>query len=248
MYRYSFTRIPGEVLVIGLASGITLGSAGRHPIEHLDCVEISPEAVEASHYFDHINYNILSDPRVELIIEDGRNHLALTNRKYDVIISEPSNPWIAGISDLFTLEFFQSCRQRLNPEGVVCVWLHAYDIEDKTFRSVINTFHTVFPCCTIWESWAGVDYFLIGSPKKIMVDYGTLVKRLQDEGISNDLGRIQVRNAADFLSGFVMDERGVQEYVQGRVFIFIPTITPWWNFLLPGHCTMRTLKYPYWKR
>lgn len=62
-----------SVLVIGLASGITLGSAGLYPIEHLDCVEISPESIEASHYFDHINYNILEDSRVNVIIEDGRN-------------------------------------------------------------------------------------------------------------------------------------------------------------------------------
>ncbi|MGA1842612.1 MAG: fused MFS/spermidine synthase [bacterium] len=83
---------PGRVLVIGLASGVTLGSAGLYPVEHLDCVEISPAAVEASCYFDHVNHNILDDSRVELIIEDGRNHLALTDRKYDIIISEPSNP------------------------------------------------------------------------------------------------------------------------------------------------------------
>jgi len=207
---------PRSVLVIGLASGVTLGSAGLYPVERLDCVEISPETVAASHYFDHVNYHILEDPRVELIIEDGRNHLALTNRTYDVIISEPSNPWIAGISDLFTQEFFHLCRQRLNPAGVVCVWLHSYNIEDETFRSIIHTFHTVFPYCTIWESSLGIDFLLIGSCEKITLDYGVLLKRLQDEGIGNDLKRINIKNAVDFLAHFVMDEEGVKAYVQAH--------------------------------
>ncbi|MGA1791756.1 MAG: fused MFS/spermidine synthase [bacterium] len=207
---------PQSVLVIGLASGVTLGSAGLYPVKNLDCVEISPEAVEASHYFDHVNYHILTDPRVELIIEDGRNHLALTNRTYDVIISEPSNPWIAGISDLFTQEFFQLCRQRLNPEGVACVWLHAYNIADETFRSIVYTFNTVFPYFTIWESSLGVDYLLIGSCEKISLDYGTLLDRLRDEGLGNDLGRINIKNAAEFLTHFVMDEEIMKDYVQAE--------------------------------
>ncbi|MGA1870801.1 MAG: fused MFS/spermidine synthase [bacterium] len=207
---------PQSVLVIGLASGVTLGSSGLYPIKKLDCVEISPEAVEASHYFDHVNYNILKDPRVELIIEDGRNHLALTNRKYDVIISEPSNPWIAGISDLFTREFFQLCRDRVNIGGVVCVWLHAYNIEDGTFRSIIHTFQTVFPYLTIWESSVGVDYLLIGSGERIALDYGRLLKEFQNEGIGNDLKRINIKNAVDFLGHFVMDEAGVGAYLQSK--------------------------------
>ncbi len=205
---------PRSVLVIGLASGVTLGSAGLYPVESLDCVEISPEAVEASHYFNHVNYEILKDPRVELIIEDGRNHLALTDKRYDVIISEPSNPWIAGISDLFTQEFFRLCRQRLNPKGIVCVWLHAYNIDDKAFRSIVYTFHTVFPYFSIWESSLGVDFLLIGSQETISLDYGTLLRRLQDEGISHDLKRISIKNAVDFLAHFVMDEKAVETYTQ----------------------------------
>jgi len=204
---------PASALVIGLASGVTLGSAGLYPVERLDCVEISPEVVTASHYFDHVNYKILEDPRIELIIEDGRNHLALTDRRYDVIISEPSNPWIAGISDLFTQEFFQLCRRRLNPEGIACVWIHSYNIEDKTFRSILHTFHTVFPYCTVWESSLGVDFLLIGSQEKISLDYKTLLGWLQDEGIRSDLRRINIKDAVDLLAHFVMDEAKVATYV-----------------------------------
>ncbi|MGA1791823.1 MAG: fused MFS/spermidine synthase [bacterium] len=207
---------PLSVLVIGLASGVTLGSAGLYPVEHLDCVEISPEVEEASHYFDHINYNILADPRVELIIEDGRNHLALTDRRYDVILSQPSNPWIAGISDLFTREYFQLCRKRLKPKGVTCVWFNAYHIEHEIFRNIIHTFHSIFPFFTIWESSRGTDYLLIGSEEMVTLDYSALLSRLRDEGIAHDLRRIDIKDASELLAHFVMDENGVEDYLKGR--------------------------------
>ncbi|MGA1823397.1 MAG: fused MFS/spermidine synthase [bacterium] len=202
-----------SVLVIGLASGITLGSAGLYPLEQLDCIEISPESIAASHYFDHLNYNILEDPRVSVIIEDGRNHVALTNKTYDVIISEPSNPWIAGIADLFTQEFFHLCRKRLNPGGIACVWIHAYTLEDKIFRSIVRTFQSVFPYCSLWETALGIDFLLIGSEEKITTDYGTIVTLLEDEGIANDLKRINSKNAVDVLAHFIMDEKNIKEYV-----------------------------------
>ncbi|MGA1870200.1 MAG: fused MFS/spermidine synthase [bacterium] len=209
---------PQKVCVIGLASGVTLGSSALYSTERLDCVEISPEAVEASHYFDHINYKVLEDSRVELIIEDGRNHLALTDRDYDVIISEPSNPWMAGIADLFTQEYFQLCRQKLTPHGVACIWLNAYSIEDKTFRSIIHTFRTVFPSCMVWEPWLGVDYLLIGSKEKITLEYGHLCAKLWDERIRADLSRINITDAIDFLGHFIMDEEGIRAYMEGHDF------------------------------
>jgi spermidine synthase len=83
---------PRHVCVIGLASGVTAGSALTWPVERLDVVEVSPEVAEASHLFDGVNGRPLSDPRTHLILNDGRNHLALTGTRYDAIISEPSNP------------------------------------------------------------------------------------------------------------------------------------------------------------
>jgi len=90
-----------SVLVVGLGSGITVGSVLRHPIERLDVVEISSAVVEAEQFFKPYNFNALQDPRVHLHIEDAKTMLKLTPRRYDVIISEPSNPWIAGIENLF---------------------------------------------------------------------------------------------------------------------------------------------------
>src|SRR5439155_415439 len=102
---------PSDVCIIGLGSGVTLESAlGAGIVARADVVEISPEVVEASAFFERENANALGAGNVRLIIGDGRSHLLLTTRQYDVIVSEPSNPWMAGVAALFTREFFEAAR------------------------------------------------------------------------------------------------------------------------------------------
>lgn len=194
---------PRRALVIGLASGITLGSAGRHALETLDCVEIEPAMLEACRYFDSFNYRILEDPRVRVVIEDGRRYLAVTPQRYDVIVSEPSNPWIAGMGDLFTREFFELCRSRLERDGILCVWLEAYTLDLECFCSVVRSFGSVFTHVTMWNP-KPFDYLLLGSQAPPCITSSALAARLSDPRISNDLARIGVRTVADFLSSFVL--------------------------------------------
>ncbi len=97
---------PRQVLIVGLGSGVTLGAALQHPIERASVLEISPEVVAASEFFARENGRALADPRTRLVVGDGRSHLLLSQDRYDVIISEPSNPWMAGVAALFTTEFF----------------------------------------------------------------------------------------------------------------------------------------------
>ena len=205
---------PRRVLVIGLASGITLGAAGQHPAETLDCAEIAPGMIRAARLFDPYNHQILDDPRVTIFIADGRNHLALSNRPYDVIVSEPSNPWLAGVADLFTVEFFQICRKRLDEGGIACVWLESYAIDEPSFRTVLATFHQVFPDMMIWSSRAS-DFLLVGCKGNLAVDYRRLVERLADPKIAGDLRRIQVRTVVDLLGNIVADAAGVAAYSAG---------------------------------
>ena len=140
-----FHPSPKEVMVLGLASGITAGEVLHYPIDRLDVLEISQQVVEASRFFLPWNNNVLSDPRTDLIIQDGRAHLQLTRRTYDVIISEPSNPWMAGLATLFTREFFTLARDRLHSDGILVQWLQAYSIDWPTFALIGRTFAEVFP-------------------------------------------------------------------------------------------------------
>jgi len=207
---------PKSALVVGLASGISLGSAGKHPLERMDCVEIAPAMVEASRYFDAYNYRILEDPRVNLIIGDGRNHLALTERKYDVIISEPSNPYFAGVADLFTREYFQLCRDRLTDRGVAAAWMQAYLIDKASFSSIVRTFQSVFPEMMLWKTAKG-DCILVGSKVPLKVDYHELQTRIRQKGIADDLARINIHNMEDFLAHLVMGRNGVEKFAAGAM-------------------------------
>src|SRR5438045_6347493 len=152
-----------ELCVIGLGSGVTLGSAmATSLVQHADVVEISPEVVAASELFSTENDDVLHTPGVHLVVGDGRSHLQLTTRRYDVIVSEPSNPWMAGVAALFTREFFEAARSRLKPEGLLCQWAHTYDISPDDLQSIVRTFQSVFPPGTmllVGES----DLLLIGT-------------------------------------------------------------------------------------
>lgn len=206
-----FHTHPRSALVVGLASGISVGSAGLHPLEQIDCVEISPAMVEACRYFDAYNYRILDDPRVQIIVNDGRNHMLLTDRSYDVIISQPSNPYLAGIADLFTREYFELCRKRLNEGGVMCTWMQAYKMDLDTFRSIVKTFYSVFPDMSFWRSGT-TDCLLIGTKGPQSMDYKTLKERLASKPIAADFKRIDIHNAPEFLLHFVMGARGVENF------------------------------------
>src|SRR4029077_7831812 len=124
-----------EICIIGLGSGVTAGSAlPPGTVQRADVGEISPQVVEASRFFDRENLGALARPEVRLIVGDGRSHLLLTPRRYDVIVSEPSNPWMSGVAALFTREFFEAARSRLKPDGVLCQWAHTYDISPQDLQ------------------------------------------------------------------------------------------------------------------
>lgn len=156
---------PRSVLVLGLASGITAGEALCYPLERLDILEINRQVVAGSHFFDPWNSHVLEDPRTNLIIQDGRAHMMLTNRRYDVVISEPSNPWMAGLASLFTRDFFEAVRNRLNDNGIFCQWVHGYQMDWATFALIGRTFAGVFSnsyLVSLDPDDPGGDFLLIG--------------------------------------------------------------------------------------
>jgi len=202
---------PESVLVIGQGSGITLGAVEQFPIKSVDLVEISSAVIEGSRYFDPFNHNALSDNRLKIILADGRNHVALAERKYDVIISEPSNPWISGVGALFTDNFFKLMKQRLNPGGVACIWVHT-NMSPMSFKSVARTFSENFEKVTMWESIVGDDYLLIGSESEYKLNYGEVHEVLSDEIRGKDLSRIGISTVRDLMSLLIMNRERLLEF------------------------------------
>jgi spermidine synthase len=205
---------PQRVAIVGLGSGVTLGAALTHPVTRADVIEISPEVVEASRFFESENHQALADSRTRLIVGDGRLHLMLSRSQYDVIISEPSNPWMAGVASLFTREFFESARGKLAPGGVLCQWAHTYDISDNDFRSIVATFLSVFPNGSLWLIGEG-DVLLIGTSERLESRLGEMARRWERPGVASDLLDVGVRQPFDLLSMFVAEGQSLTSYAGG---------------------------------
>ncbi|HKG20297.1 MAG TPA: fused MFS/spermidine synthase, partial [Blastocatellia bacterium] len=126
-----------DVLVIGLGSGITLGAVEQFPVKRVTCVELEPAIVESSRFFNQFNNRPLDDPRLRLLSNDGRNFLFTTDEKFDVIISEPSNPWLTGVANLFTLEYFKRGADRLKDDGVFSQWLQIYEMSPEDVKTLV---------------------------------------------------------------------------------------------------------------
>jgi spermidine synthase len=142
---------PRNALVIGLGSAVTAGAALSHDPDSVTAVEISPEVVQAARsYFAEASGHALDNPRLRLVIGDARQHVLATPDRYDVIISEPSNPWMAGVSALFTREFFTMVKSRLAEGGVFCQWGHLYNMEEGDLKTLVATFDVVFPGARIY--------------------------------------------------------------------------------------------------
>ena len=205
---------PEQVAVIGLGSGATAGAALSHPVSRVDVIEISPEVVAASAFFTTENRDALKDPRLHLIVGDGRSHLQLSRTQYDVIISEPSNPWIAGVSALFTRQFFEAARARLAPGGVLCQWANAYNISEADLRSIVRTFQTVFPDGTIWLV-GGDDVLLMASDGPLDERLAGIAQHITRPGVPGDLASVQVHDAFSIWSLFVAGPSELEGYAAG---------------------------------
>ncbi len=147
-----FHPAPRRVLVIGFGSGMTVSALARYPeVERIDCVEIEPAVVRAAPYLERLNRGVLRDPRLRVIFDDARNFLLTTRDRYDLIVSEPSNPWIAGVAALFTEEYYRAARARLAPGGVFVQWAQAYSLYPEDLRMVLGTFAPQFAQVTLWH-------------------------------------------------------------------------------------------------
>jgi spermidine synthase len=205
---------PRQVAIIGLGSGVTAGAALTHPIARADVLEISPEVVEASAFFTGENRDAMKDPRIRLIVEDGRSHLQLSRDQYDVIISEPSNPWIAGVAALFTQEFFEAARSRLAPGGVLCHWANAYNISEPDLRAIVATFQSVFPQGTVWLV-GGDDVLMLASDGPLDDRLARMAEHWDRPGVRTDLASVEVRDPFSLWSLFVAGPTELARYGAG---------------------------------
>jgi spermidine synthase len=203
-------------LIVGYGSGVSVGSMLQSEVKRVECVELEPAAIDAGGFFDHVNNKPLNDPRLRLIIDDARTYLRVNPTLYDVIVSEPSHPWVPGVANLFTQEFFELGSSRLKDDGVFVQWLQIYQLSTESLRSVLATFHRVFPHVMVFHvqgAARGKDLILAGSRQPLNLERAR--ERMQDERVATELARINIHSAEDLESWFVCDETQLAPAVAG---------------------------------
>jgi len=157
---------PAQALVIGLGTGSSAGWLAAVPsMQRVDVVELEPVVLDVARACAAVNQGAMTNPKIHITIGDAREALLTGRERYDVIASEPSNPFRAGIASLFTLEFYQAARSRLTSDGIFAQWVQAYEIDAPTLRTIYATMAAVFPQVETWQSSAG-DLVLVASVQR----------------------------------------------------------------------------------
>ena len=197
---------PRSVLVVGFGAGVTAGSFVLHPeVQRIVICEMEPLIPPvATQYFGRENYNVMHDPRVQIVYDDARHFVLTTREKFDIITSDPIHPWVKGSATLYSKEYFDLVKQHLNPGGIVTQWVPLYESDGETVKSEIATFFGAFPTGTIWgneSGGAGYDTVMLGQSETPRIDAEQMQQRLD----RSDYARVKLSMAnVGFVSAISM--------------------------------------------
>ncbi|HZU05170.1 MAG TPA: fused MFS/spermidine synthase [Chloroflexota bacterium] len=184
---------PRDVLVIGLGGGATPGAASQWENARVDIVELSDGVVHAARWFRDENYGVLDQPNVHLRIDDGRNYLLLTDRRYDVVTADIIRPNDAGAANLYSAEYYRLVLNVLKDDGLMVQWLAPFS--DYQYRLLMRTFLSVFPYVTLWAN----GDLLVGSKSPIKIDRAVLEAKFQQPRAAAALADIGITDAQQVL-------------------------------------------------
>jgi spermidine synthase len=189
-----------DVCVVGYGSGVTTYAVMTHPVRDVLTIELEGAVIEAAPFFRADAHDPLSDPRSRLLIEDAGTYLRSAPRKYDLILSEPSNLWIAGMADLFTTDFYRAARARLAPRGLFSQWVQCYQVSPVTLGTVFRTLVTRFPHGQLFYVDGSADLIVLASPDQtVPVDLAQLARGFENSKVSQNLARVGIDSVADLL-------------------------------------------------
>jgi predicted membrane-bound spermidine synthase len=209
---------PGSIAIIGFGSGLTTHTVLGSPApKFVNTIEIESAMVEGARLFGPYVERAYNDPRSQIRIDDARTYFATGSRKYDVIISEPSNPWVSGVAGLFTQEFYEFVIRHLNPGGVLVQWVQAYEISDPLVATMLRALVDKFPHVDLYVSNTS-DLIMVASP------HGPVPKldfsRVMVEPLGGEMARQGLAKESDLTIRKLMDERLIRAYT--RVFNATP--------------------------
>ena len=212
---------PRSVLIVGCGAGVTAGSFVPHSgIERIVICEIEPliPRVVAQH-FGKENYDVVNDPRVEIVYDDARHYILTTREKFDIITSDPIHPWVKGAATLYTKEYFELVKRHLNPGGLVTQWVPLYESNPDVVRSEFATFFDAFPGGTIWSNdreGEGYDVVLLGQAEAAKIDVDALYARLQrEERVAQSLKDVGFRSVFSLLATYAGQGPDLRPWLAG---------------------------------
>jgi spermidine synthase len=201
---------PTSVLVIGCGAGVTAGAVSIDPaVERLTIAEIEPLVPKVvSTYFAEHNFDVVSNPKTRIQIDDARHYLLTTDEKFDAITSDPLDPWVKGAAMLYSREFFQTVKDHLNPGGAVTLFVQLYESNPAAVKSEIATFLEAFPGGVVWgntQNGAGYDLVLLGQVERTRIDVDAIERKLQGKDyarVKQSLAQIGMLSAVDLFSTY----------------------------------------------
>jgi spermidine synthase len=209
-------KSPKNIFVLGTGAGVTLGATSVHPgVEKITLVEIEPKVLGVAKTFDRYNHNVLENPKLKVVFNDGRNFLLTTKEKFDVITADPIHPWFSGAGYLYTDEYFKLAASRLNTGGVICQWVPIYELTEANLKSILATFRKNFKYTMLWLTQ--YDAELVGSNDPILLDEVELERRINAPLVKKDLTSVHMGSARDFLSFFIMGNRSAEAFSHGGI-------------------------------
>jgi spermidine synthase len=175
----------------------------------------------ATQYFGKENYNVMHDPRVEIVYDDARHFVLTTNEKFDIITSDPIHPWVKGSATLYSQEYFDLVKQHLNPGGVVTQWVPLYETDTDTVKSEVATFFSVFPHGSIWgndNNGAGYDTVLLGQVEQPQIDVDAIQRRLMSPEyakVAQSLRDVGFGSVLDLLATYAGQRQDLMPWLEG---------------------------------
>lgn len=206
---------PERVLHIGFGSGGTAWAVAQHRVVEIAVAEISPDVLAVSDKaFGEVNHGVLRDPRVRVVLNDGRNVLLATRERFDVILSDSIHPVYAGNSTLYTREYFELCRRHLRPGGVVSMWLPLYSLTEESYLAIVRAFWEVFPSTCIWYDPVVLNEFTVvtgsAEPGPVRLRW----QAVADPFLATTLAEAGVHGPADLAAMLLLGPREVAGLVR----------------------------------
>lgn len=205
-----------SAFVVGLGTGSTAGWLGAIPqMEIVDVVELEPAIKQVAEKCTPVNHDVLHNPKVHVRWGDAREYIVTTGRRYDLVFSEPSNPYRAGIAGFFTEDFYRAVASRLTPDGVFLQWVQFYEVDGEVVRTVLATLAGTFPNVSLWETTPG-DVLLVATRDRQTIDVGALRSRLAEEPFRSAMDATwRMADAEGFLAHHMTSDALVREVEKG---------------------------------